>query len=66
MHESTLCEEVCPCLTHVELTEELQPSVTLRGGKSRGPVGLIQLEDGLLHIPLSHDAMPLVIIEGHG
>lgn len=52
------------CLTHVELTEQLQPGVSLRGCQSNRPVHLVQLEDGLLHVALGHHLMPLVIVEG--
>lgn len=51
-------------LTHVELTEELQPRVALRRGQPGRPVGLVQLQDGFLHVPLSHHLVPLVVVEG--
>lgn len=52
------------CLTHVELTEQLEPGVSLRGCQSNRPVHLVQLEDGLLHVALGHHLMPLVVVEG--
>lgn len=50
-------------LTHIELAEQLQPRVTLRRGAPGRPVGLIQLEDGLLDVPLGHHPVPLVVVE---
>ena len=58
--------EVFQSLTHEELTEQLQPRVTLRGSGPGRPIGHVQLEDRLLHVPLGHDTMPLVVVQGRG
>lgn len=55
---------VCVRLTHVELAEQFEPCVSLCGSEPGRLVRLVQLEDGLLHVPLGHDAVPLVIVEG--
>lgn len=54
------------CLTHVELTEQLQPGVALRGGQPRHPVRLVQLEHRLFNVPLSDHPVPLVVVQGSG
>jgi len=50
-------------LTDVQLTEQLQPGVSLRGGGPRVPVPPIQPKHRLLHVPLRLHAVPAVIVQ---
>lgn len=64
MEWQSRCKSQLWLLTHVELAEELQPCVALRRGQSGRPVSLVQVQDGFLHVPLSHHPVPLVVVEG--
>lgn len=64
MELQSRCKSQLCRLTHVELAEELQPRVALRWGQPGRPVGLVQVQDGFLDVPLSHHPVPLVVVEG--